>query len=225
MPRASSKTAAVQQLGTAELAAWIAAGPDRIPVDLREPRAFAAGHLAGAVNLQAGYRQFALRAERFFPAESRLCLMSSDPQEARRLAVEAAGFAVAVAWLDVPVGELAQTELAWRTQRTIDPRDTAKLLAEKKALLIDARTADEYAAGHARGALFSYPDDFPRQASFLRRDGKLIVVCEAGWRSSLLVSWLDRAGFAHAYNLMGGMAAWRRAGLPLETGGEQKAFR
>jgi rhodanese-related sulfurtransferase len=101
----------------------------------------------------------------------------------------------------------------------------ARRLDSGQALVIDARTAEEYARGHVRGSVFLYPDDFPRQAGFLRRDRAIIAVCEAGWRSSLLVSWMDRLGFKRAFNLIGGMRAWRSAALPIETGDEQEAFR
>ncbi len=208
------------------LASWLAESASRIAVDLREPELFAAGHIHGAVNLQAGYEQFAIRASRFFGSSAELVLLAKDAAVAAELA-QGAHVGVRVrAWLDAPASACRSVaELGWTKQKTIRAKSAADLLARGDALLIDARTAKEYADGHAPGAMFVYPDDFPRQAPFLRRDASVIVVCQAGWRSSLLVSWMDRLGFRDARNLIGGMDSWRAEGCAIEKGSEQKAFR
>ncbi|MAE77847.1 MAG: hypothetical protein CMJ85_13370 [Planctomycetes bacterium] len=212
----------VEPLAVAAVPAWIKIG---IPVDLRPPEEFARGHLAGAVNLQAGYKQLELRARRFFGASARLCLMAEDPAEAQRLATKVAGSFAEMRFLNARVSDLEASGIKWRRQRTIAPSETAALLASGDALLIDARTAEEYASGHIAGAVLIYPDDAPRQAAFLRPERTVVVICEAGWRSSLVVSWLDRVGFADARNLIGGMVAWRKADKPIERGDEQRSFK
>ena len=40
------------------------------------------------------------------------------------------------------------------------------------------------------------------------------VVCASGYRSSIAASVLERAGFGHVTNAVGGMDAYRQAGLP-----------
>jgi hydroxyacylglutathione hydrolase len=40
------------------------------------------------------------------------------------------------------------------------------------------------------------------------------VYCQGGYRSSIACSILERAGFAHVINLIGGFEAWKAADLP-----------
>jgi rhodanese-related sulfurtransferase len=47
--------------------------------------------------------------------------------------------------------------------------------------------------------------------------GRLVVlVCHEGYQSSLAAATLQDLGFARATDLVGGFAAWRAAGLPVE---------
>ena len=203
---------------------WLAKAQPSYVVDLRPPSAFASGHVPGAINLQHGYKQFELRARRFFDGKARLLLVDDDVARARSSAQAVASSFAAVAWLDVDIAT-AFDALGRQTQKTCTAREASAWLEAGQALLIDARTAAEYADGHAPGAVFVYPDDFSRQSAFLRADRKHVVVCEGGWRSSLLASWLTQQGFGEAYNLLEGMKSWRSQGLAIERGDEQRAFR
>lgn len=87
-------------------------------------------------------------------------------------------------------------------------------------VLLDVREDDEWAAGHAPGAVHiplgevtSRLDEIP--------DGDLYVVCRSGGRSQQAAAWLSRNGY-DASNVAGGMHAWVDAGRPLvaETGDE-----
>jgi rhodanese-related sulfurtransferase len=68
------------------------------------------------------------------------------------------------------------------------------------------RTALEWrcdpASGYSDGAITSLDDE-------------LVVVCTDGYSSSLAAAALQRIGFKNATDLVGGMSAWRRAGLPV----------
>jgi rhodanese-related sulfurtransferase len=44
---------------------------------------------------------------------------------------------------------------------------------------------------------------------------RLIVMCDAGYASSLAAASLQRLGHEHATDLVGGFQAWRAAGLPV----------
>jgi rhodanese-related sulfurtransferase len=45
---------------------------------------------------------------------------------------------------------------------------------------------------------------------------RVIVMCDAGYASSLAAETLREIGFDHAADLEGGFQAWREAGLPVE---------
>ena len=46
-------------------------------------------------------------------------------------------------------------------------------------------------------------------------DRQLIVMCDAGYQSSLAAATLQQLGFARATDLAGGFQAWRAEGLPV----------
>jgi rhodanese-related sulfurtransferase len=47
---------------------------------------------------------------------------------------------------------------------------------------------------------------------------QVILMCDAGYQSSLAAATLQELGFARATDLDGGFQAWRAAGLPVLTG-------
>ena len=49
-------------------------------------------------------------------------------------------------------------------------------------------------------------------------DRRVIVMCDAGYASSLAAVSAQELGFANATDLVGGFQAWRDAGLPVERG-------
>ena len=200
--------------------------PDLYLVDLRDPPAFARRHLRGSVNLQWGFGQFEQRVGRLFPGSARLVIYDPDPERARQAvaAARAAGFT------DVR-GQAADPELMdlppelVATQATLSSEDLDARRQEGGILVLDVRTAAEYSAGHIPGAVFVYPDDVRRIASALRPDHPVAVICEAGWRSSMVASWLTRSGATEVFNAIGGMRQWQEAGLPVEKGSDQVSFR
>ena len=80
------------------------------------------------------------------------------------------------------------------------------------AVLLDVREDDEWAAGHATGAVHVpmgrlTPDRLP--------EGRPVyVICRSGNRSGRVVEILTAAG-VDARNVRGGMIAWERSGLPV----------
>ena len=84
--------------------------------------------------------------------------------------------------------------------------------------LIDVREPDEWARGHAAGAV-----NFPRgvlewrvESKVPRKDAKIVVYCRLGWRSVLAAESVQKMGYTNVYSFDGGFEAWAAAGLPTE---------
>lgn len=92
-----------------------------------------------------------------------------------------------------------------------------RLTEAQPPLLIDVRQPDEYRAGHIRGAKLIPLDQLAAKLDTLPRDREILCVCRSGARSGSATRQLQAAGFT-ALNLSGGMMAWQRAGLPVESG-------
>jgi rhodanese-related sulfurtransferase len=93
---------------------------------------------------------------------------------------------------------------------------------------VDARAADLYREGHVPRAL-SAPageaeDRLPTFFERLPLEGILVIYCEGGdCQSSLsLAKRLSKEGFRDIRVFSGGWEEWRKAGLPVEKGDDQK---
>ena len=81
-------------------------------------------------------------------------------------------------------------------------------------LLLDVREHDEWAAGHAPGAVHIPMGDL--QADQLPTDKTIYCICRSGGRSARVVQAMLGAGF-DAVNVEGGMNAWSAAGYDVVT--------
>jgi rhodanese-related sulfurtransferase len=89
------------------------------------------------------------------------------------------------------------------------------------AIILDVREPDEWAAGHAPGAIHIPLGDLPARLAELSDagPGPVAVTCRGGGRSSRAVAWLTQQGYDVA-NLDGGMKAWQTAGKPMVADGD-----
>ncbi|WP_374971374.1 rhodanese-like domain-containing protein [Terrabacter sp. BE26] len=88
------------------------------------------------------------------------------------------------------------------------------------AVLVDVREADEWAAGHAPGAVHIPLGELPgRLGELPETDDAVAVVCRSGGRSARAVQWLAHQGY-DVVNVEGGMLEWQRAGKRLAADGE-----
>lgn len=90
-------------------------------------------------------------------------------------------------------------------------------LHNKGALVLDVRTAEEFAGGHIVNARHISSDTLADSLDSIKkyREKPVIVCCEAGSRSAQAVKLLKAQGFTTVFNLRGGLAAWRQDNLPL----------
>lgn len=100
----------------------------------------------------------------------------------------------------------------------VDVRQGAALQSQG-ALLLDVRTPGEFAQGHAPGARLIPLDQIGRRLAELgAKDRAIALICRSGNRSGQAQSILEQAGFTKTVNVLGGMIAWERAGLPVVKG-------
>lgn len=85
-------------------------------------------------------------------------------------------------------------------------------------ILVDIREDNEWAAGHASGAVHLGKGIIERdiETKVPDRSTKLILYCGGGFRSALAADNLQKMGYTSAISLDGGWRAWTQAGLPIE---------
>lgn len=87
----------------------------------------------------------------------------------------------------------------------------------EQAVLLDVREDDEWAAGHAPGAVHLPMGQVAQRLDELATafpDHVVRVVCRSGGRSARVTAYLKQAGW-DAVNVEGGMRAWAAAGRPM----------
>ena len=104
---------------------------------------------------------------------------------------------------------------------TVDPAELARLMRAGRAWVVDVREPNEYVAERIPGALLFPLSSF--DAAALPSDGErtLVFHCAGGKRSMDAAQRRLANGAARATHLGGGIAAWKAAGLPVISAGEQ----
>jgi rhodanese-related sulfurtransferase len=104
-----------------------------------------------------------------------------------------------------------------RAQESKDVTATQALeLLDGGAVLVDVREDHEWVAGHAPQATHLAMSRLGGAPVDLPSDQTIVCVCHLGGRSAAVAQALNGAGWT-AVNLVGGMAAWQSAGLPVIT--------
>ena len=121
-------------------------------------------------------------------------------------------FAVAAA-LAVLVYELRERA---RGVGAIGAQDVVRLM-NQGAVVLDVRSAEDYATGHIRGARSVPAAQLADSFDTLKRykDKPVVVYCEQGVSASGAMRALAQQGFGKVVNLRGGLRAWRAEHLPV----------
>ncbi|MGH9176628.1 MAG: rhodanese-like domain-containing protein, partial [Vicinamibacterales bacterium] len=189
-------------------------------LDVRQMDAFGRVFLTGALNIGLGpsLPNWAGWAISYNDAIALIVADTSEVEEAVtwliRIGLDTiAGYAVAdpVAWRKSGL-EIDQVE-------QIDIHEARKRLQAGETQLLDVRNPDEWEIDHVPGAEHSPVGQLARgDDNSLDPAHPVAVMCATGYRSSLGTSVLAQRGFADVINVVGGMDAWRDAGLPVERG-------
>lgn len=98
-----------------------------------------------------------------------------------------------------------------------DVQGFAELIADMNVVVLDVRTAAEFAEGHIQGAILidQGQSDFVLKAkAVLPVDKKIAVYCRSGRRSANAAGRLADVGY-RCVNLKGGIIAWQEANMPV----------
>lgn len=95
---------------------------------------------------------------------------------------------------------------------------SSMLLKDKKIIVLDVRTAEEFSYGHIKGALnidIRQPDAFSK-IDKLNKNAKYIVHCRTNHRSGIAVNHMIQSGFKNIYQMMDGWSGWSINDLPVQ---------
>jgi len=98
---------------------------------------------------------------------------------------------------------------AQRTQ--LNSPEVKEVLKKNKAIvIIDVRTAEEFAAGHLKGAqnIDIRQSDAYSKLDKLNTKTTYLVYCRTNHRSGLAVDYMMQKGFKNVYQMMDGFPGW-----------------
>ena len=174
-------------------------------LDVRPVKAFAAGHLAGALSVPVSGTRFATKAA-FVLDAGPVVVATTDEAEA----ADAIRGLRSVAFLDIAGyllgGGPEKLELV-----SIDELDA---LLEQGAELIDVREKDERDTGYIAGSRNIPYRLLALGEADLPRDRPIVTICETGPRAAIAASILAARGFDAHPVVDGGIDSWAAAGKP-----------
>ena len=192
-------------------------------VDTRSAADFAAGHIPGTINIPLD-TSFTTWAGWLVPYDREIYLLLDD---ASARGAAPAIRALATIGLDRVAGAFDGSAIeAWTaaggelgTVEHATITDVRTMMAHGDATIIDVRGHTEWEAGHLPGVP-NVPLGYLRdEVAKLPPARPVVVLCQAGARSSIAASVLLAGGVKNVVNMTGGYTAWQEAGLPVVRAG------
>lgn len=217
-PRLLSEVEQPKLLTPIEVQTEVARGA--VLVDLRTPRAFAKGHLAGSFGIP-----FASPAARWIgwvvPFGKPIILIADNKAERAETIrhLLSIGFENIRGYMDGVATWQAEGLPLVHAGILPQPALREWIQSEDRPLLVDVRFADEYSDGHLPLAQHIEAGELTHgNVRALPKDQPIVVYCRSGNRATVGYSLLERRGYQNVLMLEGGYMNWRANGF--ETVGE-----
>jgi hydroxyacylglutathione hydrolase len=193
-----------------------------VVLDVRSKEAFAAAHLPGAINIGMD-DNLPTWAGWVLPYDRPIVLVLDRPSQAEEAARHLVGLG-----FDRIDGHIEGGMSAWEekglplaTMGIMTAQALHRRLEQSRngeMHVLDVRSESEWSSGHIEGSTNIHAGQLRDPAAALPRDRQIAVLCGSGYRASVAASLLKHLGFQEVHNVLGGMAAWKSAGLPLIHG-------
>lgn len=182
-----------------------------VVVDTRDSADFAAGHLAGSINVGAEGRYAEYVGSVVTPGTPIVLVTEPGAEADGKLRLARIGFDEVLGALDGGVAPLAdRPELARQASRlsvtTFDDR-----VASTDVQVVDVRNPGETALGTITDATLVPLAQLRERAGELDLDRPVVVFCAGGYRSSVAASLLRSLGATDVSDILGGYGAWAQA--------------
>jgi len=118
--------------------------------------------------------------------------------------------------------------LAWPSLRRgrggLSAAEATQLINRRNAVVVDLRSAAEFAAGHLPAARHLAADELSLKVGQIAKNksASVLLVCERGQQSHRAARTMEEAGYSEVHVLQGGMNAWRHASMPIVKQGAGK---
>ena len=130
------------------------------------------------------------------------------------IAASLASLSLSATAADKPATKATAEASVTKRFRNIDVAEWEKLRKDASVVVLDVRTAEEFADGHMPGAinLDIRGGKFAETLAGLDKSKTYLVHCAVGGRSAKACGQMDGMKFDKVLNLSGGITAWEAAG-------------
>lgn len=200
---------AIQLLSKEDFLTYYAQG--LLIIDTRNKAAYAKGHLEGTLNIQ-GNKSFATWMGWTVDYDQPFVLIAEDGQ------IEDLTRKLMRIGMDHIIGyysDIASLSLPMKQVDNINTDTFSKLLKDNDVQVVDVRNGKEFAEGHVEGATHAFVGTLQSQLHLFDPQKQVVVYCQAGDRSTIAYSILEKNGFSRIKNYAGGIKEWKASQRPL----------
>ena len=187
-------------------------------LDVRSKEAFAAAHIPDAINIPFG-PQLPTWAGWVLPYDRPIQLIVDHAAQVPEVVTHLirVGFDEVQGYVQGGIDGWETSGFPLATLGTMSVHQLRDRLAQgtDRVTVLDVRTEKEWNAGHIDGAIHIHGGKLQERFADVPQSKPVAVICGSGYRASIAASFLKREGYAEVTNVVGGMSAWKAAGLPM----------
>ena len=185
-------------------------------MDVREPSNFALGHPLGALSVPYSQRGLSDRLHTIYRLDLPVVIIGSNAEQAEDAGnqLESGSFGV----LGIVSGGMESwltKNLPSQTMSEIDASAIGMTMSQQPCTVLDVREPMEWEMGYVPGAVLISLGELSDRLNEIPENAPIIVICEAGVRSSSAASMLQAHGLEEVINVSDGTAGYRNRNLPL----------
>ena len=180
-------------------------------IDTRNKVDFAEGYIPSSLNIQ-DTNSFSTWAGWFLNYEEQFILVAEDAQ------IEDLTRKLMRIGLDNIYGyisDIKEMGVALQTAATITTQGLKDLLNRNRVQVVDVRGATEFESGHIEGADHLFAGTLEDNLDKINKDEQVVILCQAGDRSTIAYSILKKYGVEKVKNYSSGMKEWLELGNPV----------
>lgn len=187
-------------------------------LDVRSKEAFAAAHIPDAINIPFG-PQLPTWAGWVLPYDRPIQLIVDHATQVPEVVTHLirVGFDEVQGYVQGGIDgwETSGFPLAMLGTMSVHQLRDRVAQGTDRVTVLDVRTEKEWNAGHIDGAIHIHGGKLQERFADVPQGQPVAVICGSGYRASIAASFLQREGYADVTNVVGGMSAWKAAGLPM----------
>ncbi|RLS52108.1 MAG: MBL fold metallo-hydrolase [Planctomycetota bacterium] len=184
-----------------------------LTIDVSPAAEFAAAHVPGTINVPLN---MLVQWAGFFVDYQQPLHLLAEPSSLPEILKRLRSIGIDNVCGSFDASAVKASGLRTESYRSETPQQLRPQIESGAVTLLDVRAATEFQAGHIARAQHRFLGKLLREMKDINRSQPVIAQCQAGGRSAIATSLLQRAGY-RVTNMQGGYQAWVKAGLPVET--------